>query len=68
MNRQARINTWVPVRTKRRISAVARRTGLKDADVIRIGLGIALDQFESGPLEIGSAPRKPERRPSMKPS
>lgn len=65
MKRLARINTWVPAKTKRRISAVARRTGLKDSDVIRIGLGLALDQFESGPMEIGTPTPKPERRKGM---
>lgn len=60
-----RINTWVPARTKERIAAVAERTGLKTSDVIRIGLGVALDQFESGPMEIPTGPNWKERRGKM---
>ena len=63
----ARINTWVPAKTKKRIVAVAERTGLKTSDVIRISLGYALDHFESGPVQIPTGPKQ-ERRSSMKPS
>lgn len=56
----ARINTWVPAKTKKRIVAVAERTGLKTSDVIRIGLGYALDHFESGPVQIPARPNKQE--------
>ena len=61
----ARINTWVPAKTKKRIVAVAERTGLKTSDVVRIGLGIALDHFESGPVLIPSAQPGRERRGKM---
>lgn len=61
----ARINTWVPAKTKKRIVAVAERTGLKTSDVIRIGLGYALDHFESGPVQIPTSPKRQERRGQM---
>ena len=60
-----RINTWVPTRTKTRIAALAKRTGLKTSDVIRIGLAYALDHFESGPVEIPTGRKQPERRRNM---
>ena len=62
----SRINTWVPSRTKSRIAAVARRTGLKNSDVIRIGLGVALDQFEAGDIRLGGHPPGPEGRPARR--
>lgn len=61
----ARINTWVPAKTKKRIVAVAERTGLKTSDVIRIGLGYALDHFESGPMQIPTSQNRQERRGKM---
>lgn len=61
----ARINTWVPVKTKQRIVAVAESTGLKTSDVIRIGLGFALDHFESGPVQIPTSPNRQGRRGPM---
>jgi antitoxin component of RelBE/YafQ-DinJ toxin-antitoxin module len=61
----ARINTWVPTRTKTRITALAKRTGLKTSDVIRIGLRFALDHFEQGPVELSTGRKQPERRRKM---
>lgn len=58
MKPHARINTWVPANTKKRIAVVAERTGLKTSDVIRIGLGYALDHFESGPVQIPTHPNQ----------
>ena len=62
----SRINTWVPSRTKSRIAAVARRTGLKNSDVIRIGLGLALDQFEAGYIRLGGHTSTPKGRPARR--
>lgn len=52
MSALSRINTIVPAKTKARIAALARKTGLKPADVIRIGLNVALDQFERQSIRL----------------
>jgi hypothetical protein len=52
MRQLSRINTLVPAKTKSRIAVLARKTGLKPADVIRIGLNVALDQFEQQSIRL----------------
>lgn len=52
MSATARINTIVPAKTKARIAVLARKTGLKPADVVRIGLHVALDQFEQQSIRL----------------
>lgn len=63
MKLPCRINTWVPFKTKARIASVAKRTGLKTSDVIRISLKLALDHFEKGSVQLTSLTPTRQRQP-----
>lgn len=52
MSTTARINTIVPTKTKARIAVLVRKTGVKPADVVRIGRHVALDQFEQQSIRL----------------
>lgn len=57
---QSRINTYVPTETKERLERLAKESGLKPSDLIRLSLSFAVRHFETHGIAI--APQNQKRK------